>query len=492
MNSTVELPIWAVLLLLALAVIWLLQHLLLPSIRWFFRYRANRVIDEVNNRLALKIPSFKLTKREVLIDRLCHHPQTLDMVDQLATERGVSRTALMLEVQQIAREIVPAFNALMYFKAAYFIARKIVHGIYRVRLGFADDHTLAELDAKTSVVFVMNHRSNMDYILATYLAAERTALSYAVGEWARVWPLQQLIRSMGGYFVRRDSGDPLYRRILELYVQMAAEGGVPQAIFPEGRLTRDGTLGEPKMGLLSYVVRGFDANADRDIVFIPVGINYDRVLEDRTQLRAAMKLPRRGKLITSGIAMRFIAKNVWQSVTGARYRYGYACVNFGEPVSLKSWINEHPMPADDAFDVSSFAQTLMQRIGQIIPILPVALVSIIARRNPQQGISELELKSRVFDLLKWLEANGHRAYIPRGDRDYAVAVGIRMLTIRRVLIEREGLYVVNREELPLLDYYANSIVHLCPPTATAGNPVSAVPTRVSSAQLQTDIEADVY
>jgi len=59
MNSTVELPIWAVLLLLALAVIWLLQHLLLPSIRWFFRYRANRVIDEVNNRLALKIPSFK-------------------------------------------------------------------------------------------------------------------------------------------------------------------------------------------------------------------------------------------------------------------------------------------------------------------------------------------------------------------------------------------------------------------------------------------------
>ena len=84
MNTTVELPIWVVLLLLALAVIWLLQHLLLPSIRWFFRYRANRVIDEVNNRLALKIPSFKLTKREVLIDRLCHHPQTLDMVDQLS------------------------------------------------------------------------------------------------------------------------------------------------------------------------------------------------------------------------------------------------------------------------------------------------------------------------------------------------------------------------------------------------------------------------
>jgi glycerol-3-phosphate O-acyltransferase len=473
MNSTVELPVWLVILLLALAVIWLLQHLLLPSIRWFFRARANRVIDEVNHRLALKIPSFKLTKREVLIDRLCHHPQTLEMVDKLSVERGVSRTVLMLEVQQIAREIVPAFNALMYFKAAYFIARKVVHAIYRVRLGFADDHTLSELDSKTSVVFVMNHRSNMDYVLATYLAAERTALSYAVGEWARVWPLQQLIRLMGGYFVRRDSGDPLYRRVLELYVQMAAEGGVPQAVFPEGRLTRDGRLGEPKLGLLSYVVRGFDANAERDIVFIPVGINYDRVFEDRTQLRAAMKMPRRGKLISTGIMLRFVAKNLWQSLSGRRYRYGYACVNFGTPVSLKQWIKVHA--ADGAIDVSSFANELMQRIGNIIPILPVALVSVVMCRSVSaggqgvtaqeatDGLSELELKSRVFALLEWLEARQHRAYIPRGDRDYAVAVGIRMLTIRHVIVERGGLFRVNQQERPLLAYYANSIIHLCPP-----------------------------
>lgn len=488
MNSTVELPLWLVILLLALAVIWLLQHLLLPSIRWFFRARANLVIDEVNHRLALKIPSFKLTKREVLIDRLCHHPQTLEMVDHLSAERGVSRTVLMLEMQQIAREIVPAFNALMYFKTAYFIARKVVHAIYRVRLGFADDHTLAELDSNTSVVFVMNHRSNMDYVLATYLAAERTALSYAVGEWARVWPLQQLIRLMGGYFVRRDSGDPLYRRVLELYVQMAAEGGVPQAIFPEGRLTRDGRLGEPKLGLLSYVVRGFDANAGRDIVFIPVGINYDRVFEDRTQLRAAMKMPRRGKLISTGIMLRFVAKNLWQSLSGSRYRYGYACVNFGTPVSLRQWIQSHE--SENAFDVSSFANELMHRIGNIIPILPVALVSVVMSRHASEdsesssGLSELELKSRVFALLEWLESRQHRAYIPRGDRDYAVAVGIRMLTIRHVIDEQNGLFRINERERPLLAYYANSIIHLCPPDSTPQIAVSR--SKIKTAELERD------
>ena len=82
--------------------------------------------------------------------------------------------------------------------------------------------------------------------LVAFLAAERVALSYAVGEWARVWPLQQLIRSMGAYFVRRNSGDALYRTVLARYVQMAVEGGVPQAVYPEGGLTVDGRLRPPR------------------------------------------------------------------------------------------------------------------------------------------------------------------------------------------------------------------------------------------------------
>ena len=49
-------------------------------------------------------------------------------------------------------------------------------------------------------------------------AAEKAALSYAVGEWARVWPLQSLVRAMGAYFVRRNSKDALYRKVLERYV----------------------------------------------------------------------------------------------------------------------------------------------------------------------------------------------------------------------------------------------------------------------------------
>lgn len=463
MSSSVELPLWMVLLLLGLTLLWLIQHFLLPTARWVLRRRANRLIDEVNTRLALQLPSFKLTRRTVLVDRLSFHPSVIELVDAMSAEQDVPREALMRKVGIYAREIVPAFNALLYFKGAYWLARHVVHALYRVRLGFADDEALKRLGPESSVVFLMNHRSNMDYILATYLAAERTALSYAVGEWARIWPLQQLIRAMGGYFVRRDSGDPLYRRVLECYVQMAALGGVPQAVFPEGKLSRDGKLGKPRLGLLGYMTRGFDPRGARDIVFIPVGINYDRVIEDRSLLRSLNNLPRRSAFFSMGVIVKHCAKALWQTVRGKRYKNGYACVNFGRPVSLRDWMTTRSLDKGELDDVKPLAEDLMQRVGNITPILPVALVSSVLVSDPERRYSSLALKSDVLALLDRLRAGGRRAYIPRNDGDYAVNVGVRMLTLRGALVENDGMFSINQAELPLLAYYANSIAHLLSP-----------------------------
>lgn len=460
MNSTIELPLWFVWLFLSFAALWLLQHFLLPSLRWVLRRRANKLIDDVNSRLALQLPSFKLTKRTVLVDRLSYHPHVIELIDQLAREEDIPREALMQKVGIYAREIVPAFNALLYFKGAYWLARHVVHAFYRVRLGFAEDETLKNISPNSSVVFLMNHRSNMDYILATYLAAERTALSYAVGEWARVWPLQQLIRAMGGYFVRRDSGDPLYRRVLECYVQMAAQGGVPQAVFPEGKLSRDGNLQPAKLGLLGYMTRGFDPEGERDIVFIPVGINYDRVMEDRSLLRSLEQLPRRSSFFAMGIIVKHISKVTWKKLLGKRYKNGYACVNFGVPVSLRSWMQERSLGLNQLDDVTPLATDMMQRIGNIVPILPVSLVTTVVNANPQRSFSILELKADVLELLNQLQQTGYRAYIPRGDDNYAVDVGVRMLVMRGALLETDGLLQANPDEHQLLNYYSNSIRHL--------------------------------
>ncbi len=469
MTGSVSLPLWLLVLIGVLALWAALDRLLIPGARWVLRRRVNRVIDEINERLQLRIQPFKLTKRQVLIDRLMFDGTVLEAVEAHAREAGIPREAAMTEVGRYAREIVPSFNAYLYFRIGYWLARRVAQALYRVRLGYADDAGLSGIDPNASVVFIMNHRSNMDYVLVAYLAAGRAALSYAVGEWARVWPLQQLIRSMGAYFIRRNSGSTLYRAVLARYVAMATEGGVVQAVYPEGGLSRDGKPRSLKLGLLSYMVSAFDPAGERDLVFVPVGINYDRVLEDRSLVRRLDPGAKRHSALY-GLAMtvKFFSHNVGLMLRRRWYRLGYACVNFGTPVSMRAYVAERGIDfrALDRearwVEVEALGQMLMRRVGQVIPVLPVSLVATVFLGAGDKPMSELDLKAAVHELMQRLGAAGARVYVPRADQDYAVVVGLRMLTLRHLVTEEDGLYRANPGERLLLAYYANAIAHLMP------------------------------
>ena len=182
-NLTVTLPIWVAAVLVVLAAWSVLDRALIPAVRWILRRRVNRVLEEFNTRLRIQIQPFKLTKREVLIDRLLYDPQVQAAAEEYAREQEIPREMAMEKIERYAREIVPAFNAYVYFRVCYWISRRASRLLYRVRLGYTDEAGLAGVHPKSTVVFFMNHRSNMDYILISFLAAERTALSYAVGEW---------------------------------------------------------------------------------------------------------------------------------------------------------------------------------------------------------------------------------------------------------------------------------------------------------------------
>ena len=205
-------------------------------------------MEELNKRLERPIQPFKLARRTDMIQRLIYDPAVAEAVTEHAHETGVREDVAFEEARRYAREIVPGFSASAYFGFAIRAARWLSTRLYDVRLGHYDPERLRQIDAEATVVFVINHRSNLDYVLVTYLVAEQSALSYAVGEWARIWPLRPLIRALGGYFIRRRSRNTLYRRVLARYVQLATKGGVMQAMFPEGGLSQTGRLGSPKLG----------------------------------------------------------------------------------------------------------------------------------------------------------------------------------------------------------------------------------------------------
>ncbi len=454
MTQMVELPLWVLILITGFAVYAAMEKVLAPSVRWFFRRRMERAVAQVNKKLARPIEPFKLARRHDMIQRLIYDPKVAEAVTEAAQEEGIPENVAFERARKYAREIVPSFSAAAYFGFATRAAKWLSCSLFRVRLGHFDRSRLEAIDPDATVIFVMNHRSNMDYVLVTFLAADRAALSYAVGEWARVWPLQQLIRAMGAYFIRRKSRNTLYRRVLARYVQLATAGGVTQAVFPEGGLSLTGAVGEPRLGLLNYLVSGFDSKEGRDVVFIPVALNYDRVLEDRVLLNAAKEGSRKFRFSLLKM-LGFVWRQIRFKLSGRFHRFGYAAVSFGEPLSLRSFMKGRKK----ATLTEVVGNELMARIRSVVPVLPVPLVAtvILAAQIP---LTAQEVSARVETLAEKLREHGAHVHIPRDSLAYAADKGLRLLVQRRMVKDLDQRFAADPDQTDALQFYANSIAHL--------------------------------
>ncbi len=451
MLRTVELPLWLFILILLFAAVTFASHFLFPSVRWFLRRRLEHAVAELNKRLKRPIQPFKLARRMDTVRRLVYDPEVAQAIAEHATANKIREDVAAQKAERYAREIVPGFSAFAYFGFAIRVARFLTQSLYRVRLTNPNDDALETIPSASTVIFVMNHRSNMDYVLVTWIVAERSTLAYAVGEWARVWPLRTLVRACGGYFIRRQHNNPLYRKVLARYVQMATEAGVTQAVFPEGGLSRTGGLGKPKLGLISYILDGFTPGKSRDVVFVPVAINYDRVMEDRN-LIAAQSGGTGGFRFSLLPIYRYLRRQIWHRLTGKFHRYGYAAVSFGDPLSLTDFLTTPHM--DRAADLGA---ALMSRIAAVTPIVPVPLVAHALRDGARDKAAlQQAVQARIFRA----ETKGAGVHLARDDLAYTIEAGLRALE-ERGFVERQGDAVaVTERGGPVVAYYAASVAHL--------------------------------
>jgi glycerol-3-phosphate O-acyltransferase len=441
------------------------MSVLFPSVRWYLRRRLNRTVDKLNRSLQIKIRPLQRSKRQILIDQLMFDREVLAIIEEQAQRDNIPRDVLQQKVKNYAREIVPSFNAYIYYQVFYWLAKKVSRFIYRVRVAAAEPNKLQAVDPDATVVFVMNHRSNMDYVLISYLAAERVTLSYAVGEWARIFPLEMLIRAMGAFFVRRGSQNPLYRKVLERYVYMATQSGVCQAVFLEGGLSRDGLLAEPKLGFLDYILRNYDWQTDRDVVFVPVGINYDRVLEDENLLAWDRQEARLTTAQHLAKLWRFLRINLFAGSRKRWKRYGYASVNFGVPISMRSYSEErgidfnHLEKEQRIVKVIELAESLMQSLRYVMPIIPVPIICAVLLRADDKPRTSLEIIGDCDTLIDEMIEKGAAMKTEEKPRQRTLARSLDMLLSRNFLIETDDHYQINPEYKPLIQYYANSIEH---------------------------------
>jgi len=436
------------------------------ALRARLRKSARRALHDFQARVA----KYKFVSRRAIHDELILDPVVTAAMRAHMKEKKLSELDVRVRVEHYIDEILPFFNVLSYYKLGYNLAKLTLNLLYKVTIEYEDGEALNRIPRKDVVVYLMNHRSNADYVVVAYVLAQGVAVSYAVGEWARVWPLETIFKSFGSYFIRRRYKEPLYHAVLERYIQLITRHGVTQGIFLEGGLSRDGKFRPAKIGLLDYIVgTARDDGFDRDIWFVPVAINYDRTLEDRSLIREcldeSLREPRRKQLFT---VTNYLLFNTLRFATRRLKRYGRAAVNFGTPLSLKGWLAKQDgdvlkLPrAERLPHVQRLADEMLERIKGVIPVTPVALAAAVLLSFERDTVPLADVLARMQDYRDHLlEANSK---VVRADREIGETWerARLMFRMRRTVLVEGATVVVMPRQRPLLEYYANSIRHLLP------------------------------
>lgn len=479
--------LWLAATLGALSVVLLflvLGVLVANDLRLNFRRWLRRVLTADQQRLLsrfrTRLDPYKFEKKRHVRRRLVEDERLHEDLLAYAEESGERIEPMLTRVVDYADEIIPFFNVVSYYRVGYTVAALAIRTLYKPWIERADLDRLAAFmrraeDEGATVVIVMNHRSNADFVLVGYMLARSIALSYAVGEWARVWPLEWLFKSFGSYFVRRGCKDPVYHLTLRRYLQIISEEGVTQGIFLEGGLSRDGLLRPAKCGLLDSLstLPPRPDGRPRPIYFVPVGINYDRVLEDEMLTSGTEGADGMGKGLKYNLSAlsrvgRYLFSNLPRYVINRVRKFGYAGVAIGEPVTLAELFEQ---PLSDIAQLGrearkpamqAAADRLLGKIGEVVPVTPVALVTaaILGRDlevDEEHHLTEDELRARVEHLVEALKASGAKVVAADRGLGHVLHVGLTILKNREHLRAVGGVVTTDKRIRHLLRYYANGI-----------------------------------
>ena len=212
-------------------------------------------------------------------------------------------------------------------------------------------------------------------------------------------------------------------------------------------MSRDGLVGKPKLGILSYIVQGWRQDG-RDVVFVPVSLNYDRVVEDRILVAAGRSAQQRFRAtVPEGI--KFSLRYLWRRMRGRVGRFGVAAVVFGRPVSLQALAAEH----EDGL-VERLGEVLAEEIRADLPIasVPLLLASLIEIGRPAGADEVGECARRLVQGLP------EECLVFSDDelKEEEVSRQLDILALRHVLDEDGGRYAI--KDLDVAAYYANTLV----------------------------------
>ena len=406
-----------------------------------------------------------ISHRRNLVKGLIHAPQVRQAIADEAQRENLPLAKAEAQALRYGNEIASDYTytvirflevVLSWFWNKIYDGIKVNH-IEQVQ-GIAPGH---------EVIYVPCHRSHIDYLLLSYLLFRNglTPPHVAAGINLNMPVVGNLLRRGGAFFMRRTfKGNPLYTAVFNEYLHTLYTKGFPVEYFVEGGRSRTGRMLQPRTGMLAITLRSFLRSSRTPVVFVPVYIGYERVLEGRTylgELRGASK-------------KKESVFDIFKVFGALKQRFGQVYVNFGEPIRLAGFLDEQQpgwreqdhdpqyRPAWLNAATTRLGETVARHLNEAAAINPVNLVALALLSTSRLALDERAL-TRVLDLylalLRQVPYSPHTT-LPDGDGQ-ALIEHVRSMNL--VAEQKDALgriLYLDEGNAVLMTYYRNNVLHI--------------------------------
>ncbi|MDK9763042.1 glycerol-3-phosphate 1-O-acyltransferase PlsB [Vibrio sp. D420a] len=407
-----------------------------------------------------------LPSRQALFDRLLKSEAIKKAIEDEAKSKNISIEKASKEAQDIMDEIAANFSYSLIKRGEKILGwlwNKLYQGLHinnasTVRKLAQDGH---------EIVYVPCHRSHMDYLLLSYVLYHEGMVPphIAAGINLNFFPAGPIFRHGGAFFIRRSfKGNKLYSTIFREYLAELFAKGYSVEYFSEGGRSRTGRLLQAKTGMLAMTIQAMLRGMNRPVTLVPVYIGYEHVMEVATYAKELRG--KRKEKENAGLVLRTIRK---------LRNFGKGYVNFGEPIQLNQYLNEHSPEWTKDIDpigtskpqwmtpvVNDLAIKMMTNINDAAATNALTLCATALLASRQRALSRDSLVSQIDCYLSLLK-NVPYSETFTVPKDSAEDLVKHAEALNKFLIESDtmgDIISLDRHQSILMTYYRNNIIHL--------------------------------
>lgn len=428
--------------------------------------KLSRVLRAHFHRIRAAVIGPDLSHRRLLVGRVLDAEPVRKVIADQARRDGGTYADAWRKAHALALEIAADYSHPVV-RSASFVLTPFWNRIYD---GIAVHHldTLKQVAPGHEVVYVPCHRSHIDYLLLSYLFYSHGIVPphIAAGVNLNLPVIGPILRRGGAFFLRRSfRANALYSAVFSEYVAQLIGEGFSLEYFIEGGRSRTGRLLPAKAGMLAMTVRGYLRQHRRPVVFQPVYIGYEKLIEGKSYLDELTGRPKQ-------------KETVWALLRAAagilRQHYGKVAVNFGEPIFLDQVLAEHApdwreqaIAPDDKPGwlgpaVDDLAHRILVNINRAADVNPVNLLALALLSTPKHAMAESDLLAQLALSKRLLTAvpYSERVTVTAMTPEQIVAYGERIGVLARTKHPLGDVLAVEGETAVLQAYYRNNVLHL--------------------------------